>query len=92
MRTRRGNRSTRREPAAIPLCPPKVPYDLTQTRNQDAAVESRPELMARPSCRSWFLVYIMEKRNACSVAQFLASFLGNAVASVSSVRVPSQDN
>jgi hypothetical protein len=25
----RGNRSTRRKPAPVPLCPPQIPYDLT---------------------------------------------------------------
>jgi hypothetical protein len=29
MRTGRGNRSTRRKPAPVPLCPPKIPHDLT---------------------------------------------------------------
>jgi hypothetical protein len=36
----RGNRSTRRNPAAVPLCPPQIPYDLTRTRTW-AAVGSR---------------------------------------------------
>jgi hypothetical protein len=26
----RGNRSTRRKPAAVPLCPPQIPRDLTR--------------------------------------------------------------
>jgi hypothetical protein len=25
----RGNRSTRRKPAPVPLCPPQIPYELT---------------------------------------------------------------
>jgi hypothetical protein len=25
----RGNRSTRRKPAPVPLCPPRIPHDLT---------------------------------------------------------------
>jgi hypothetical protein len=25
----KGNRSTRRKPALVPLCPPQIPYDLT---------------------------------------------------------------
>jgi hypothetical protein len=31
----RGNRSARREPAAVPLCPPQIPHDLTWTRTRD---------------------------------------------------------
>jgi hypothetical protein len=34
--TGRGNRSTRRKPASVPLCPPQIPHDL----NRAAAVES----------------------------------------------------
>jgi hypothetical protein len=26
----RGNRSTRRKPAPVPLCPPQIPHDLTR--------------------------------------------------------------
>jgi hypothetical protein len=26
----RGNQSTRRTPAPVPLCPPQIPHDLTQ--------------------------------------------------------------
>jgi hypothetical protein len=35
MKIGRGNRSTRRKPASMPLCPPQIPHDLTraQTRN-----------------------------------------------------------
>jgi hypothetical protein len=29
MRIGRGNRSTRRKPAPVPLCPSKIPHDLT---------------------------------------------------------------
>jgi hypothetical protein len=29
MRIDRGNRSTRRKPAPVPLCPPQIPRDLT---------------------------------------------------------------
>jgi hypothetical protein len=28
MRIGRGNRSTRRKPAPVPLCPPQIPHDL----------------------------------------------------------------
>jgi hypothetical protein len=41
MRIDRGNRSTRRKPATVPLCPPQIPYDLTWARTRAAAVGSR---------------------------------------------------
>jgi hypothetical protein len=36
----RGNRSTRRKPALVPLCPPQSPH-ATRTRTRAAAVESQ---------------------------------------------------
>jgi hypothetical protein len=39
VRIDRGNRSTRRKPAPVPLCPPQIPHDLTLART--AAVGSR---------------------------------------------------
>jgi hypothetical protein len=36
----KGNRSTRRKPAPVPLCPPQTPY-ATQTRTWAAAVGSQ---------------------------------------------------
>jgi hypothetical protein len=47
----RWNRSTRRKPAPIPLCPPHIPYDLSRTRTRASAVGSRrltAWVMARP--------------------------------------------
>jgi hypothetical protein len=41
MRTGRGNRSTRRKLATLPLFPPQMPHDLTWDRTQTAAVGSR---------------------------------------------------
>jgi hypothetical protein len=41
MRNGRGNRSTRRKPAPVPLLPPQIPHDLTWARTRAAAVESR---------------------------------------------------
>jgi hypothetical protein len=35
MRIGRGNRSTRRKPAPVPLCPPQIPHDLTWARTPD---------------------------------------------------------
>jgi hypothetical protein len=41
MRLGRGNQSTQRKPAPVPLCPPQIPHDLTWTQSQAAAVGSR---------------------------------------------------
>jgi hypothetical protein len=41
MRNGRGNRSTRRKPALVPLCPPRLPHDLTRAGTRVAAVGSR---------------------------------------------------
>jgi hypothetical protein len=38
MRIGRGNRSTRRKPAPLPLCPLQIPHDLTWDRTRPAAV------------------------------------------------------
>jgi hypothetical protein len=51
MRIGRGNRSTRRKPTLVPLCPPQMPHDLTCARTRAAAVGSRrltAWAMARP--------------------------------------------
>jgi hypothetical protein len=41
MRIGKGNWSTRRKPAPVPLCPPQIPHDLTWARTWAAAVGSR---------------------------------------------------
>jgi hypothetical protein len=41
MRIGRGNRSTRRKPAPVPLWPPQIPHDLTWDRARAAAMGSR---------------------------------------------------
>jgi hypothetical protein len=41
MRIGRGNRSTQRKPAPVPLCPPQIPHDLTRDGSRAAAVESQ---------------------------------------------------
>jgi hypothetical protein len=54
MRIGRGNRSTRRKPAPMPLCAPQIPHDLTWARTRAAAVGSRRPTawaMARPRVR-----------------------------------------
>jgi hypothetical protein len=37
----RGNRSTRRKPTSVPLCPPQIQYDLTLAATRIAAVVSQ---------------------------------------------------
>jgi hypothetical protein len=41
MRIGKGNRSTRRKPAPLPLRPPQIPHDLTWDRSRAAAVGSQ---------------------------------------------------
>jgi hypothetical protein len=41
MKTGRGNRSTRRNPAPAPLCPRQIPLDQTRARTQAPAVGSQ---------------------------------------------------
>jgi hypothetical protein len=51
MKIGRGNRSTRRKPAPMPLCPPQIPHDLTWGRTRAAAVGNQrltAWAMARP--------------------------------------------
>jgi hypothetical protein len=51
MRIGRGNQSTRRKPAPVPLCPPQIPHGLTWDRTRAAAVGSQrltAWAMARP--------------------------------------------
>jgi hypothetical protein len=52
MRIGRGNRSTRRKPAPVPLCPPQIPHYLIWDRTRAAAVGSQrltDWAMARPN-------------------------------------------
>jgi hypothetical protein len=41
MKIGRGNRSSQRKPAPVPLCPPQIPHDLTRARTRAAAVGSQ---------------------------------------------------
>jgi hypothetical protein len=53
MRIGRGNRSTRRKPAPVPLCPPQIPHYLTWDQTRAAEVRSQrltAWAMARPTC------------------------------------------
>jgi hypothetical protein len=55
----RGNRSTRRKPASVPLCPTQIPHDLTRARTRAIAVGSRrltTSAMARPGRLGGWLV------------------------------------
>jgi hypothetical protein len=45
IKTGSGNRSTRRKPAAAPLCPPQIPLDQTRVESQRLTAFA----MARPS-------------------------------------------
>jgi hypothetical protein len=71
MRIGRGNRSTRRKPAPVPLCPPQIPHDLTWDRTRTAAVGSQrltawamprpfPGGKGRPACDADNLTAICE--------------------------------
>jgi hypothetical protein len=60
----RRDRSTRREPASVSLCPPQIPHDLNRARTRDAAVRSR-RLTARGTARPLemaMLAYVMRPR------------------------------
>jgi hypothetical protein len=64
----RGNRSTRRKPAQVPLCPAQIQHDLTWARTRAAAVGSRrltAWAMVRPlsvESTALFLLYeVLEK-------------------------------
>jgi hypothetical protein len=37
----RGNQSTRKKPAPVPLCPPQIPHDQNRARTRAAAVGSQ---------------------------------------------------
>jgi hypothetical protein len=52
MKIGRGNRSTRKKPAPVPLCPSQIPLDQTRSRTRLAAVGSQrlnASAMARPN-------------------------------------------
>jgi hypothetical protein len=51
MRIGRGNRSTLRKPAPVPLCPPQTPHDLTWTRTRVGSQRLTAWAMARPYTR-----------------------------------------
>jgi hypothetical protein len=56
----RGNRSTRRKPVPMPLCPPQIPQDATRARTQGAVGNRR--LSARDTAWPVKLVTDRERR------------------------------
>jgi hypothetical protein len=68
MRIGRGNRSTRRKPASVSLCPPQIPHDLTWDRTRGAAVASQ-QLTAWAMARPLSTCYThVQKPLFCSLA------------------------
>jgi hypothetical protein len=66
MRIGRGNWSTRRKPAPVPLCPPQMPHDLIWVRTRAAAVGSRRQTawtMTRPSLERYSMPAGPVRRN-----------------------------
>jgi hypothetical protein len=69
MKIGKGNWSTRRKPAPVPLCPPQIPHDRTQARTRAATVGSRwinAWAMARPYHSHWLVVlmiYLVKSTN-----------------------------
>jgi hypothetical protein len=51
----KGNRSTQRKPAPVPLCPPQTPH-VSRTRTRAAAVGSQ-RLTAWVTARPWLILY-----------------------------------
>jgi hypothetical protein len=57
MKIDRGNRSTRTEPAPLPLCSPQIPHDQIRAQTQAATVGSQQLTawaMARPFCTGYW--------------------------------------
>jgi hypothetical protein len=51
MKIGRGNQSTQRKPAPVPLCPPQIPHDQTRAQTRAATVRCQQltaSAMARP--------------------------------------------
>jgi hypothetical protein len=66
MKIGRGNRSTRREPAPAPLCPPQIPLDQAQARTQAVAVGSQ-QLTAWAMARPWPILLMLRVLNRVRV-------------------------
>jgi hypothetical protein len=90
MRTGRGNRSTGRKPAPVPLYPPQIPHDLTWDRTRAAAVRSQrltAWAMSRPnrlsnshsfanSAKKWYLPTIFCQFNLYQLLLWILFFSG----------------
>jgi hypothetical protein len=95
MRVGRGNRSTRRKPASVPIYPPQIPHDLTRARTRAAAVGNRrltAWAMARPSLYVNIIGYVQKRVLYGRFKEFLkvvvtARFRGYAPSSERSHRV-----
>jgi hypothetical protein len=85
-RWNRRNRSTRRKPAPVPLCPPQIPRDLAWARTRSAAVEIRrltSWVMARPhempsssrTLGSWVWILLEVWMSVCVYFVFVCSVL-----------------
>jgi hypothetical protein len=74
MRIGRGNRSTRRKPAPVPLCPPQILHDLTWAQIRAAAVGSR-RLTAWAMAQS----FVAHNLKLCTFAVFVTGNLQNII-------------
>jgi hypothetical protein len=66
MRIGKGNRSTRRKPAPVPLYPPQIPHDLTWARIRDTAV-GRRRLTARAMARPYGSLRCQPSAKECRI-------------------------
>jgi hypothetical protein len=59
MRIDKGNRSTRRKPAPVPLCSSQIPHDLTWDRTRAAAMGTSPQyaVMLNTGCCPKYIQY-----------------------------------
>jgi hypothetical protein len=58
MRIGRGNRSTRRKLAPVPLCPPQIPHDLPWARPRAATMGSRRLTAVLCSTQRWLFSFL----------------------------------
>jgi hypothetical protein len=74
MRIWRGNRSTRRKPNPVPLCPPRIPHVLTRARTWDPAVGSR-RLTIWAMARPWIHLSMWRSSYDCRAQSCLSRHL-----------------
>jgi hypothetical protein len=63
MKIGRGNRSTRRKPNAVPLCPPQILHDLTWDRTRILAASNRLTYCYLPNENLQVLLSVVTKRD-----------------------------